>query len=389
MIVNRRYSKYSASVQRQFADHPDYYLQVPCGRCSLCKQRIAREWKIRLHYEMQCTREHRHNSQMIPRVVFLTFTISDDYYTNSEKIFSDWLVKFRDNFRKRYGKSPRYWAITDRGSQFARLHLHMLLFDPRKYDRRRNEYVGDISISELKKHSFWWPYGFVDVQWIKWRGVDQYVVGYLTGANLEREEPVKHGKPICQEALKYKPHIYPSKGLGAAILDSSFVRYVCSRDFATLDLNGFVYGLPRYYLEKVLDHLGRVNDDPTAYYTTTSISGKKVVVNEVKRDILLHRKALNDLENLDYVRSLGFNESLVKFEYRRKSLSSTSLASVLSETSRFVTPKEERHLDTVLSSAHSDFPEVFPEYVEPMGLRYKYYPYYELHYDGFHPKPPF
>ena len=246
VIVNRRYAKLNQSLRILHSTQPDYYLNVPCGRCSLCKSRFAKEWKVRLTYETQNTRQHRHNGTILPRIVFLTFTVSDKYYSDDDDIFAPQLVKFRDSFRKKFGRSPRYWAITDRGSQFGRLHLHMLLFDPRYYDRKTGEYTRDVSISELKKHHFWWSLGFVDAQWVKYSSVSNYVVGYLTGANLYRDEPIKHGKPICAKALSYKPRVFPSKGLGSAQLSDSFVQYVARRDFRTVDLDGYIYALPRY-----------------------------------------------------------------------------------------------------------------------------------------------
>ena len=380
VIVNRRYNRLPDDVKRQYSTLPDYWLVVPCGRCVLCKARLSREWKVRLTYEMQNTRTHRHNSRQVPRVVFLTFTFRDECYTNSEEIFAEWLVKFRDNYRKKYGRSPRYFAITDRGSQFARLHLHMLLIDPRMYDSRRKSFVGDVSISELKRHSFWWRYGFVDAQWVKYHSVANYVVGYITGANLNNEEPVKHGKPICKEALEYKPHIYVSKGLGSAVLTDDFIKYVQSRNLSTIDIDGYIYGLPRYYLDKVLDRMGQ-NAGPAMYYKCNDLRGQSKTINLIRDEFIFQRQAVNKAEQLDYYARNGFDVSTYIYDYKRHRLSASLLASTLSTTSQFLTPEKERLPGSVLDSSHSDFVGII-EYVPPEygGLKKTYYCDYDLHY---------
>lgn len=250
VIVNRRYSKLGA-VSAFYANNIDYYLQVPCGRCRLCKQRIAKEWKVRLECELQHTRTHRHNGRTLPRCAFITFTVSDKYYTDDDKFFAPWLVKFRDNYRKAYGRSPRYWAITDRGSQFGRLHLHMLLFDPCYWDKIEKRYTKYVSINNLyKQHHLWWPYGFVDIQWVRSAGAGNYVTGYLSGANLSKDGDVKHGKPICEKALRYKPRVFPSKGIGKQYIeDEANAKRLHDNNY--IDLNGYIFALPRYYKQKI------------------------------------------------------------------------------------------------------------------------------------------
>ena len=51
-IVNRKYSKLLPIHRRMYVTQPDYYVSVPCGRCRLCKARLAKEWKIRIANEL-------------------------------------------------------------------------------------------------------------------------------------------------------------------------------------------------------------------------------------------------------------------------------------------------------------------------------------------------
>lgn len=254
IIINRRYTSDKSPFRlphHRFSDNWDYYLQVPCGLCRLCKAKLANEWKVRLEFELRSTRLHRHLGQMLPRAIFTTLTIAPEHYTDDERYFADYFVKFRDNYRKRFGISPRYFAITDRGSQYARLHIHMLLFDPRYYDKKTKTYGNDVWLSTLVNLKFWWPYGQVRrTEYVKSFGAGSYVSGYISGANLANDEPVKHGKLICEKALQYKPRVFVSNGLGkSALQDPELVNRM--REDNIVQLGEYIYGLPRYYRNSI------------------------------------------------------------------------------------------------------------------------------------------
>lgn len=188
---------------------------------------------------------------MLPRAIFTTLTIAPKYYTDDERFFADYFVKFRDNYRKKFGISPRYFAITDRGSQYARLHIHMLLFDPRFYDKKTKTYGNDVWLSTLVNLKFWWPYGSVrKTEYVKSFGAGSYVSGYISGANLANDEPVKHGKLICEKSLQYKPRVFVSNGLGkGALQDPELVKRM--REDNMIQVGEFMYGLPRYYRNSI------------------------------------------------------------------------------------------------------------------------------------------
>lgn len=221
----------------------DFYLTIPCGRCALCKSKLAKEWKVRLHYELNSCPKHRPFGNLVPRALFCTLTLNDNYVTEDERFFAPWFVKFRDNYRKKYKCSPRYWATTDRGSQFGRLHVHFILFNPVPSANQFN--------NDLRR---WYNFGFVEAKWLWSNSVDEYLTGYVSGDNLYKDNPVKHGKPVCEKALKYKPRIFVSKGLGRDCPDKD---YILSRGDNMVDINGFTYSLPRYYRDKWLSYTER------------------------------------------------------------------------------------------------------------------------------------
>lgn len=301
-------------LRNRFSNLVDFYIKVPCGRCALCKERISKEWKVRLTVECRNTDTHYHLGKCLPRVLFVTLTFAEEHYKGEEEFdFAPYLKKFRDNFRKAYGRSPRYFAITDRGSQFGRLHLHILLFNPRVWSKEERRYTALVSNSQLHKKRFWWPYGFVDSQWVENPNVAGYVCGYITGANLDREEPVKHGKPICEKALRYKPQIYPSKGLGSAFLTEENMDEIYRTDARTLQLDGFHYALPRYYVNKIFHQYD-----------------------------LIERRSVQFAEQYDYWQRVRFGEAPLVYDYKGMPITPSHLAELVEFREKFVTPAKEK-----------------------------------------------
>lgn len=108
---------------------------IDCGVCTECRNRRATDWRQRL------MEEKNHNSS---NMWFVTMTFSDEelykfeQYNKALGIYSEgydlekWITKlavkrFRERWRKKFKKSPRYWFITEKGSddKFSeRLHLH-------------------------------------------------------------------------------------------------------------------------------------------------------------------------------------------------------------------------------------------------------------------------
>lgn len=228
----------------------NFYIEVPCGKCYLCRKKKANGWRIRLVEECKSTPKFRHEGVMKYRVIFVLFTYDDDHLPNpgNRSQFAEHIRKWRDLWRKKYGKSPRYFAVTDKGSQFGRLHLHLLIFNPYDYKYNRN-----ISIEELETHGFFWRNGMVrQPSWLEsMRGIT-YVTGYITGSNLEKDS-YKHGKPICKESLEYNPFVFVSNGLGSQFLEGPNLVRDDKNANLLYNFNGYNYALPSYYRYKIFD----------------------------------------------------------------------------------------------------------------------------------------
>lgn len=255
MVVNPRFRKNRNS--QEYADARDmhwrdyvenYYIEVPCGKCYLCRKKKANGWRVRLLEELKSTPTFRHDGITKYRCIFVLFTFDNAHLpkVSSRDELAPYIRKWRDLWRKKYGKSPRYFAVTDCGTQFGRLHLHLLIFDP--CDKNGKQ----ISISALEKNNFFWRNGFVrQPTWLKGQEGITYVTGYITGSNLEKEA-IKHGHIMCKEAMEYKPIVFVSNGLGADYLNHP-KSYDIERNQFVYHFNGFTYALPSYYRYKLYD----------------------------------------------------------------------------------------------------------------------------------------
>lgn len=184
------------------------------------------------------------------RIIFVCFTYDNEHLPKSGRRdeFATQIRKWRDLWRKKYGSSPRYFAITDRGSQFGRLHLHLLIFAP--YDCKNDRYL---TIEELEQNNFFWRNGQArKPSWLESEKGVSYVCGYMTGSNLEKDA-LKHGKPICKESLEYIPFIFVSNGLGKRFVESPSLSIDPTNGNLLYRYNGYYYGLPSYYRYKLID----------------------------------------------------------------------------------------------------------------------------------------
>lgn len=232
----------------------NYYIEVPCGKCYLCRKKKANGWRIRLLEECKSTPTFRHCGIDKKRIIFVCFTFDDAHLPRPGKRsqFAELIRKWRDLWRKKFGRSPRYFAITDKGSQFGRLHLHLLIFDPRNY--KEDDLFGTpLSIEDLEKHNFFWRNGMVRYpSWLESERGISYVTGYMTGSNLEKDA-IKHGKPMCKEAKEYIPFIFVSNGLGKSFVDNPNLAIDPQTGNYLYYYQGYYYGLPSYYRYKLID----------------------------------------------------------------------------------------------------------------------------------------
>lgn len=255
IVVNPRYRGYPCDPRAFFnaLDFPEdfrenYYLKVPCCTCFLCRKKRGSAWRVRLFEECRKYTPIVVNGESVLPVVFVTFTYAEEPKSEMRSVLADDIRRWRDRWRKRYGSSPRYFATSDKGHKFGRVHFHLLLFDPRRRDG------SSISIDDLNDVNFCWKHGFaMEPSYLRSERGITYVTGYVSGSNLQKEA-LKHGEPICKEAKEYYPYVFVSNGLGNTDIRESpnFVFDTHSNRYF-YRIKGFDYALPAYYRYKLFD----------------------------------------------------------------------------------------------------------------------------------------
>lgn len=195
---------------------PDYYLNVPCGKCSECRKSRRSGWAIRLIKEFE----------QWPESTFVTLTLDEQWLPIVEREPKKYLIRYIDRLRKSIGKRPRYFFISELGDKdhhTGRLHFHGLFFGTDK----------DTMSYALQRSK--WPHGN------SWTGYVQYkTCYYLT-------------KYMLKQQGDYKPIMLLSRGIGLSYVTDDRKQWHINgfdfRDFIKHD--GRVYSLPQYYKLKM------------------------------------------------------------------------------------------------------------------------------------------
>lgn len=250
-IVNRRYikavknfpgnmdlspSKLSSLAEVVFRHAQDLYILVDCGRCLQCQKKRSTMWRNRLIDEFKYLVERDPDKKH--RVFFVTLTLAPKYYKNDVSHVHSLITKFRERYRKRFGKSLRCWITTEYGEKRGRLHLHAIFFDP---------------LFEATQLPDLWQYGRCDMS----------VVG-CSPKNPE-QDPVKGIVYVTKYITKFcdqnyidwnkRSHIFSSPGLGLRYcLDSRSREFHNQKGglfFRTDPSYKYPLTLPRYYVNKI------------------------------------------------------------------------------------------------------------------------------------------
>lgn len=229
--------KYTANIKNggiipECKDDRMLHIPVGCKKCIECKKQKSREWQIRL------TEDVKYNTNG----VFVTLTFNDiemkklnneidkniQGYERDNAIAKLATKRFRERWRKRTGKSPRHWLITELGHKGTeRIHMHGIIWtDEREY---------------IKKH---WDYGYV---WIQKQGknvggaVTTYITKYITKVDTKHKE--------------YKEIILCSAGIGKKFTEQDKIGYYEFKDDKTneqyITKNRTKLGMPIYYRNKL------------------------------------------------------------------------------------------------------------------------------------------
>ncbi len=229
---------------RKVVNCTPYFIEVPCGRCRICRKKRGQSWRVRLMHEAQYG-NHRN-------AIFVTLTLAPKYYNKVKGNEAYCMRLFLDRWRKKYGHAPVRWFTTELGEEKGRLHFHGIIWDvPFFQDGNRFKSKARMN-RELRKL---WKYGNTWVDYVKETTIS-YIVKYIT-------------KP-CDYDPNYFAKVFVSPGLGRAALSSAMLdnilrMYRESRSLV-VHVGGYPVTLPRYYLKHAVKDEQRKEDNYYKYW---------------------------------------------------------------------------------------------------------------------------
>lgn len=248
LIANRKYTatKKNGGVIPLCRDERQRNIWIPCGQCYICRKKKAREWRMRLTEDVKVNKKCK--------IVTLTFStewlikIAEKCkgYTgyNLDNEICKWAVKhWRENWRKRYGRSPRHWFITELGhGKTEHVHMHGIVWEDERYKLR------DTLLNEVSEI---WKYGYV--------GIGKY--DYKTGGMINYVSArtanyfTKYINKIDEQHKEYRQIILTSPGIGKAYLESERAKDNAYREGRTKQqyylAEGGVLPLAEYFRRKM------------------------------------------------------------------------------------------------------------------------------------------
>lgn len=252
-VRNRKYESLEDAQRRSVFSElstipPDYFIDIPCGKCWQCRVGYRYDQVLRLRVELQTI---PYNT----RCYFVTLTFDD---ASLARYASDYRVPVRrylDLLRKRYG-SFRYWFLSELGDESGRFHFHGILFG-----------LPDIPYKELQSA---WKCG---ISWYGW--VTDRTCGYVTKYITKQQFDTR---------LKYKPLYVRTRSIGSGFdkrglpLLRQYYTYTNPMDYFKFGVlpNSVVlpgyhrsYVLGRYYREKLFSELARQGSRYLLYQSGT------------------------------------------------------------------------------------------------------------------------
>lgn len=214
LIKNRKYTvtKKNGGVIPPVNDGRQLNIWIPCGQCYICRKKKAREWRMRL------TEDIKVNNRC--KIVTLTFNTESlkklakeakgyTGYNLDNEICRIAVKRFRERWRKRYGRSVRHWLITELGhGETEHIHMHGIIWEDDRYILR------DTLLNEVENI---WQYGYVG------KGKKDWQTGKYINYVTERTANyfTKYVNKIDEQHKEYKQIILTSAGIGKAYIESN------------------------------------------------------------------------------------------------------------------------------------------------------------------------
>jgi hypothetical protein len=213
------------------------YMPLPCGKCPPCKKRRTSGWSFRLIKEGE-----RSNSAL-----FITLTYDTEFVPITSNGFMTLnlldLQKFFKRLRKRTNEKIKYYAVGEYGSQKARPHYHIILFNCNK------EHIIDS-----------WVINYKSIGSVHIGNVSSASIGY-TLKYMCKESKI----PLHQNDDRKKEFSVMSKGLGSNYLTENMIKWhkndLLNRMYVPIE-DGKKIAMPRYFKDKMYsdDEKDKINE---------------------------------------------------------------------------------------------------------------------------------
>lgn len=119
-------------------------IYAPCGKCRLCRKRLASQWSFRISQE--CEGAYVYN-------VLVTYDEQHvPFYKGRMSLnkvhFSDMMKRFRENVYRKFGARLRFFCVGEYGGHTHRPHYHVILFSDKNL-HAQNE-VGLVTLEKIQ-----------------------------------------------------------------------------------------------------------------------------------------------------------------------------------------------------------------------------------------------
>lgn len=219
--------------------YPGPFLDVPCGKCSVCEYNRKREWTIRL----------LHESRASHATFFVTLTYDDENLPLCPECGLPYLCKedakdFTLNAKKFFdflGFDFRYFIVGEYGETYGRPHFHLLVF---LTERNALKLDFSLNVKEFQKIiGIIWKYGFVHIGSAS-DGASAYCAKYCLKNMASTTNRCPHVNGYLSSSRK--PII------GYTYFQKIESHYLSNPQDQVLRLNGYSYGLPRSYRKQLI-----------------------------------------------------------------------------------------------------------------------------------------
>lgn len=225
--------------ERSGADHFGR-IDIPCGQCIGCRMRRASDWELRI----------MHEASLWPESCFVTLTYSPEFLPSDGSLSHRHVQLFMKRLRKHFGsRLVRFYAVGEYGSETARPHYHICLFNVDfRSDRVHMGKSGSGAVfDESAVLSALWKFGRCSVQDLT-PETASYCARYImtkalgNGASEARKVVLESGEIVERVPEYARMSLRP--GIGARWLDR-YARDVYPHDFVVA--RGKKRRAPRFY----------------------------------------------------------------------------------------------------------------------------------------------